>query len=173
MRVIITGTPGSGKSAIAKKLSHALKAELVDIALIAREKGLVSKNHEVDILKLSKALSFLKGKKHFVAEGHLACEMKLPADFVFVLRCDPEVLSRRLKRRNYPKKKLEENIMAEILDYCTQRVLAVYRKKPLELDTSSRTPEECARILSAAVKNKKKTLDKVDYSDYLLPKKIF
>jgi adenylate kinase len=170
MRLIITGSPGTGKSVIAKMLSQKLSYELVDIALIAKKNRLVSKTHEVDISKLSKALGFLKGKKHFVAEGHLACEMKLPADFIFVLRCEPKVLEKRLKRRNYPKKKLEENKMAEILDYCVQRVRTVYKARPIELDTSSRTPHECVKLICAAVKNKKKTLDNVDYSGYLLPR---
>jgi adenylate kinase len=168
-RIIITGTPGTGKSMIARRLASDLGAELIDIAMIARKSGLVQ-NHEVDIQKLRKKLAFLRGNKHFVAEGHLACEMTLPADFVFVLRCDPKTLARRLKKRNYPKKKLEENLVAEALDYCTQRVLANYKVKPLELETSGRSAAECAGRLSSAVKNKKKTLDNVDHSDYLLPR---
>ena len=168
MRIVMTGSPGTGKSSIARALSSALGLELIDIAEIARESGLVGKSHEVDVGSLSKALSFLKKRKSFLAEGHLACEMKLPADSVIVLRCRPDILRKRLQRRGYGKTKVGENVLSEALDYCTQRVLQVYGKRPLELETGGRSASWCAKAISSAVRNKKKTLDKIDYSDYLM-----
>jgi len=167
MRIVITGSPGTGKSIVAMKLSGMLGIPLVQIRKVAVEKLLVGKRHEVDIRRLAAALSFLKKQKDFVVEGHLACEMRLPADFVFVLRTNPETLKRRLAKRRYAKAKLEENLMAEMLDYCTQRCENVYGKKSLELDTSRLTPEKSAAKLAKAIKQKKKRLDCVDYSAYL------
>ena len=168
MRIIITGSPGTGKSTISRKLASALGLRLIDIALIARSAGLVGKTQEVDIPKLSRRLAFLKGLGDYLAEGHLACETRLPADHVIVLRCRPDVLRKRLARRGYGKSKVEENVLAEALDYCSQRAAILYGKKPIELETAGRSVPECADILSKAIRNKKKALDSVDYSAYLM-----
>ena len=168
MRIILTGSPGTGKSVIAKKLSQMLELELVDLKKIVRQKKLLGKDNEVDVKKLAKELSFLRKKKDYLVEGHLACEMKLPADWIVVLRSNPAVLRKRLGKRRYGKKKLDENLLAEMLDYCTQRVRKVYGKEPLELDTSRRTVAGSARLIAQAIKQKKKKLDSVSYSRELM-----
>lgn len=167
MRIIITGSPGTGKSAVAKALAQRLSLPLVDIKKIVLEKGLRGKGHEVDLKKLARALRFLSRKKDYVVEGHLACEIPLPADFVFVLRTDPKTLKKRLAARRYGKKKLEENLLSEMLDYCVQRAEAEYGKPPLELETSRRSVAICAKEIEKAVKQRKKRIDSVDYSQQL------
>jgi adenylate kinase len=167
-RIIITGSPGTGKSEIAKALAETLGIELIDIKKVVRGKKLVGKGGEVDIARLAKALAFLKSKRDYVVEGHLACETKLPADSIVVLRTDPKTLYKRLSKRGYGKKKLEENLLAEMLDYCTQRVRAVYHKDPLELDTSKRTVASSARMIVQAIKHKKKRIDCVNYQTDLI-----
>ncbi len=168
MRIIITGSVGTGKTIIAKMLAERMGLELISIKDVVEEKGLCEGPEcEVDISKMATAMEFLDDKDDYVVEGHLACETRLPADFVFILRADPEVLEKRLAGRDYSKEKLTENLMAEMLDYCTQRAEKVYEKKPLELDTSDRTPEECVSVIEDAVKHNKKRLDSVDYSEAL------
>jgi adenylate kinase len=168
LRIVITGTPGTGKSVIAKKLSALLGLELVDLKKIVRSRRLADRKHEVDIKKLASALRFLQRKKGYVVEGHLACELRLPADFVFVLRTSPRVLLRRLSKRGYGAGKLNDNLAAELLDYCTQRVEQEYRKKPLELDTSRRTPASSMLLMAGAIRKNKKKLDTINYSHQLL-----
>ena len=168
MRIVITGSPGTGKSVVAKLLSKKLGLELVSIKDIVEQKKLSSgREHEVDIKKLEAAMRFLQRKKNYVVEGHLACELMLPADFIFILRTHPDILRQRMAKRRYRKKKIQENLMAEMLDYCTQRVGMVYRKRPLELDTTSKTPKESASEMEKAIKQKKKKLDSVNYSKEL------
>jgi adenylate kinase len=140
---------------------------LVDISSLARKHRLVSKTHEVDVRKLARKMLYLGMETDFVAEGHLACEIRLPADFIIVLRCKPEVLRRRLKKRRYSKSKIEDNLLTEALDYCTQRAQKIYKRRPLELETSGRSVAGCVKILAAAIRDKKKTLDTVDHSGYL------
>ncbi len=165
MRIIITGSPGTGKSIVAGKLSEMLHLPLVDLKEIARSRRLVSRNHEVDVRKLARALfPLLAGKKDYVVEGHLACEFRIPADFIFVLRTHPSVLRKRLGKRRYRSKKIGENLMAEMLDYCLQRAESEYRITPLQLDTSRLSAKECAAKMVQAIKRKKKKLDSVDYS---------
>jgi len=168
MRIVITGSPGTGKSAVAKLLAKKMKLELVDIKDIVEKNNLAEgPEHEVDIKKLASAMEFLEEKDDYVVEGHLACEFRIPADFIFILRADPEILKQRLAGRKYNKKKLNENLMAEMLDYCTQRTENVYPKKPLELDTSERTVKECVSAMEDAIKHNKKKLDSVNYSESL------
>lgn len=168
MRIILTGSPGTGKSVIARKLSQMLGLELVDLKKVVRKNKLLGKGHEVDVKKLARALVFLRRKKDYLVEGHLACEIKLPADHVIVLRTKPAVLRRRLSKRRYGKKKLDENIMAEMLDYCTQRVRKVYKRDPLELETAGKSVDACAEAIARAIKQKKKKLDSVSYSRELM-----
>jgi broad-specificity NMP kinase len=78
------------------------------------------------------------------------------------------VLKRRLARRGYGARKLNDNITAELLDYCTQRVEQEYLKRPLELDTSRRTVAASATALAQAVRQKKKKLDAINYSKQLI-----
>jgi len=168
MKIVITGSPGTGKTTIAKLLSKKLNLELISIKEHVEQHNLCEgEDCEVDISKLKKSLEFLEEKEDYIIEGHLACEQKIPADFLFVLRADPEVLRERLSDRNYEPEKLRENLMAEILDYCTQRSQASYDIFILELDTSSKSPQECTDVIADAIKLNKKKLDDVDYSDSL------
>lgn len=171
MRIIVTGSPGTGKSTISKKLAADLNLELINIKKIVKAKKLVDKKHEVDIKILAKNLKFLKHKKSFLVEGHLACEFFLPNDFVIVLRTHPTILEKRLKKRKYNYKKIQDNLLTEILDYCTQRVIQTYKKTPLELDTSKRSISNSITEIKKAIKQKKKKIDTVDYSNILLPKR--
>jgi adenylate kinase len=168
MRIVITGSPGTGKTLIAKAVAKRMGLELIDVKKIVKKEKLdKGPEHEVDIKELSKALSFLKGKDDYVVEGHLACELRLPVDFLIVLRTNPDVMRKRLAKRRYPKEKLEGNLMAEMLDYCTQRAEKEYRLKPLELETSGLTPDKAAQRIESAIKQKKKKLDTVNYSKEL------
>lgn len=171
MRIIITGSPGTGKSTISKKLATDLNLELINIKQIVKAKKLVDKKHEVDIKILAKNLQFLKNKKNFLVEGHLACEFSLPNDFVIVLRTHPDILRKRLKKRKYNQKKIQDNLITESLDYCTQRVIQTYKKTPLELDTSKRSIPNSIIEIKKAIKQKKKRIDTVDYSSILFPRR--
>ncbi len=168
MRIIITGSVGTGKTTVASMLAERMELELIPIKNVVEREGLCEGPEcEVDIARLASAMEFLDDKDDYVVEGHLACETRLPADFIFILRADPEVLEHRLAEREYSKEKLTQNLIAEMLDYCTQRAEKAYEKKPLELDTSGRTPEECVSVIEDAVKHNKKKLDSVDYSEAL------
>jgi len=175
MRIIITGTPGTGKTEIARMLAEKAGCALVGLKefvdannLFKKEKG----EKIVDTAALGKRLRpALARSRDYVVEGHLACETRLPADFVFVLRAHPKKLRARLAKRRYGRKKLDGNLEAEMLDYCVQRVQKVYGIAPLELDTTRRTVPQCVAEILKAIKQKKKKLDSVDYSgelkDYL------
>ena len=172
MRIVITGTPGTGKTKIAAKLARILRIKPIFIKdIVEKEKIYKVKEKEkiVGVKVLENVLmEKLKDEKNYVVEGHLACEMKLPCDYIFVLRTHPDELKKRISKRKYQPEKLEENLMSEMLDYCVQRTKKVYGTKPVEIDTTGTTIEASAGRMAKMIKNKKKKGDSVDYSAELM-----
>ncbi len=172
MLIIITGTPGTGKTEISNELANITGLEALHLTDLINQKKLysmISKEKVVDIKKLEDALKLvLKIKRNLIIEGHLACETKLPADFVFVLRTHPKILAKRLAKRGYNKRKITENLLAEMLDYCTIRSEQNYKKKVLELDTTKRGRRESVRSMFNAIKRKSKKIDNVNYRNELI-----
>jgi adenylate kinase len=144
MRIIITGTPGTGKTSISKELSCALGCKLICVNDLVKKERLYSgkENGEyiADFGKLRKRLSKeMKINKNIILESHLLCDLLLPADLVIVFRCEPKELERRLKKRGYGQKKVNENVMSEILDYCYIHALENYgAKKVMQIDSSKK-----------------------------------
>jgi adenylate kinase len=168
-KIIITGTPGTGKTTVADALGELLKTRVIHINEYAQEKDFIigkeKGSYVVDLENLRNALN----KEAGIIEGHLACEMKLRNSFVIVLRCDPGILKKRLKVRGYAPKKIKENLEAEALDYCTLKAMKGFRAV-FEVDSTKRSiseiVDECMRIIYGT-----STGDKVDFSKYLMKKK--
>lgn len=172
MRIVITGTPGTGKSKIAALLSKMLGIRLIALKDVVEKKKIYkisNKEKLVDVKLLKKTLEqILKNKKSYVVEGHLACEIAVPCDYIFVLRTHPKILRKRMLKRKYGVEKINENLLTEMLDYCVQRVLVIYGKKPVEIDTSRETVISSTKKITKIIKNKKKQGDITDYSKELL-----
>lgn len=135
MRIVITGTPGTGKTSIARELSKKTGVFLVELNKIAKP---YDKEGDVNIKKLKeKTLREIKGKNDFIIEGHLACEFNIPKAIAVVLRCKPEVLEKRLEKRKYSQKKIGENVLAEALDYCLIRSGENY-KRTIQIDATKK-----------------------------------
>ncbi|MEM0475785.1 MAG: AAA family ATPase [Candidatus Norongarragalinales archaeon] len=154
--MVLTGTPGTGKTTLGRAIAKLTGAKLVDANALVKKKRLWFNRtkREVDLAALKREIKReikapLADGKGFIAEGHLLCEFALPCDACLVLRCNPCVLARRLKARGYSKKKISENVLCEILDYCLVKAEAHYgAKRVVEVDTTRRTSP--ARLLKAA-----------------------
>lgn len=143
MQILITGTPGTGKSTVAKKLAKRLRLKCINEMDFALEKGIgrwsASSNElMVPLGKLKSEISkeLKKRKKGVIFEGHMLCEIKLPVDLVVLLRVDPEVLESRLegKKRKYSDEKILDNMFCEGIDYCRKHAGKRYPKsKVLEI----------------------------------------
>ena len=144
MILILTGTPGTGKSTVAELLCERHGFKLIDLNSLAAEaaagydyeRGCV----EVDIEKLFGVVR-PQVSGDVVIEGHLAHLLPFSEATVVVLRCSPAVLRKRLEEKGFSERKIRENLEAEALDVCLieslQRHSRVY-----EVDTSELTPEE-------------------------------
>jgi len=151
MIIAVTGTPGTGKTLVAKQLSKDLGYKLVDLNKIAEEKKLYSgfdrerNTKVVDIGALATEVKGIvreeritKGKANLVLDGHFSQDV--PNDLIVVLRTDPKVLRERLQGRSWNTAKIEENIQAEIMEVVKQEALGTGRRV-LEINTTGKEPE--------------------------------
>ena len=158
MIVAISGTPGTGKTEVARVLVEKLNEErgveswrLIDLNKMAEQKKLYSgydKKRDcriVDIDALSQEIGRI-GDQDIVVESHYAHEM--PADLIIILRANPGELRGRLIKKSWKTAKVEENIMAEIMEVCKSEALET-GKRVFEVDTTKKKPEKVAEeILS-------------------------
>ena len=143
MKISISGTPCTGKTEVSKLLSKKLNYKLIQVNELAEKLNAFTgydKKRECKILdmdKLEKEINKLKG--NVIIEGHTS--HLFPVDIVIVLRCNPEVLKKRLEER-YPSNpsKVKENLEAEILGVITSEAV-MSNKKVYEIDTSEKSVE--------------------------------
>lgn len=122
MKILVAGTPGTGKTTLSKRLSQELGCEHVDISKLIEEKRayiIYNKNldtYEFDVEVVTQTLKqHLINKKNFIIDTHsVEVVRSIAFDYIFVLRVSNSILYKRLLLRKYPKKKIEENIECEI-----------------------------------------------------------
>ena len=94
-------------------------------------------------------------EKPVVVEGHYAQDV-VPDKFVsliFVLRKAPWRLKEIFEERGYNKKKVEENVEAEILDVCLVEAVESYGgERVCEIDTTSRNSDEIVEEILSIMK---------------------
>ena len=146
MIITITGTPGTGKTYIAKKLAgenfryvdlnamikkeklydtYDRKAKTFDVDIKKIKKlDILFKNYKEKILKTKKTLKMTAVKKMLkkhdgiIIDSHLS--QYLDSDLCIVVKSDIKNIRKRLEKRGYPKKKIEDNVQSEIFDICLE-----------------------------------------------------
>ena len=172
MLMALTGTPGTGKTAAAEAL-RGRGLEVRSLRDIAHENGFVGGRDEEDgsdIIDVERMREFVKhwegGDR--IIEGHLS--HWLETDVNIVLRCDPEVLRKRLEARDYTEKKVLENVRAEVIDVVFAEAME-NNPKTYQLDTTSMEPGETASRITAILEEEDagdgvSWLEKYDYLLY-------
>lgn len=83
---------------------------------------------------------------------------------VFVLRCNPQILEFRLRRRKWTSKKIEENVLAEILDSCLIAAHTKFgKRKVVQLDTSHASVKRSVSVARKILLNSKQTKSSVNW----------
>ncbi|MBS3140042.1 adenylate kinase family protein [Candidatus Woesearchaeota archaeon] len=124
--IIITGTPGAGKSTLAKKLAQELKFQRVDLhkyyKVISTGYNKKKQSYDIDIKKFTRLIKEKAKTRNIIVDSHIAQLLpKSMVDLCIALTCsDLKKLKRRLQNRNYSKKKIRENLDAEIFQVCLQ-----------------------------------------------------
>ncbi|NJD99384.1 AAA family ATPase [Thermococcus sp. LS1] len=166
MIISVSGTPGVGKTTVSKLLSERLGYEYVSVKELALSKGIgerVSDEIEIDVDELARVVREEFSGRNVVLDGHLS--HFAPADVVIVLRAHPKLIAERLKVRGYHKKKLAENVEAELVDVILVEALEE-NERVLEVDTTGKTPEEVVEeILTLLKSGAKKRVGIVDWSE--------
>ncbi|VDP07378.1 unnamed protein product [Soboliphyme baturini] len=131
--ILVTGTPGCGKSILAEQLAVRSGLTYASVAKIAANNNFYEEydeNYECYVLDEEKLVDYMEDQMDRggnIVDYH-GCDL-FPQrwfDAVFVLRTDNTVLYDRLMRRNYNPKKLQENIECEIFGVLYEEAVQSY-----------------------------------------------
>ncbi|KAJ4407387.1 factor activating pos9 [Didymella pomorum] len=136
--IIITGTPGVGKTTHAEQLAQATGLKHVSVNQIVKDEGFhEGKDEETGswIVDEDKLLDYLEERNISEEGGSIldwhACDLfpERWIDLVVVLRCDSTVLYDRLTARGYKDKKLDENMDSEIMQVLLDEAREAYKEE--------------------------------------------
>lgn len=154
MIIIITGTPGTGKTNIAKALSKVTKHTYLDVNEIIKHNKLREfydrKRHTyvVDENKLTKLLiKEIKHNNNLIIDSHLS--HYIPSKYVdlcIVTTTGLKELKKRLIKRKYIPLKVKENLEAEAFEICLVEALEA-KHKVIQLDTTKKSIKQCLNYL--------------------------
>ncbi|XP_065165112.1 adenylate kinase isoenzyme 6-like [Atheta coriaria] len=134
--ILVTGTPGVGKSLLCVKLAEITGMRWIDVSKVAVENNCLEEfdqEYNCPILDEDKLMDGLEESMSLggnIVDYH-SCEF-FPErwfDIVFVLRVDNTTLFDRLTARGYSGKKLEDNIQCEIFQTILEEARSSYAEE--------------------------------------------
>lgn len=163
MIIIITGTPGTGKTTLAKALANKLKITYLDVNKIIEKYKLKEsydkkrQTYVVDEKKLNKILiQKIKEYKDLIIDSHLSHYLpKKHIDICIVTKTDLKELKKRLEKRKYSRSKVKENLDAEIFEICHTEAQDQGHTIIL-VDTSKNSINKCINLLKDEINENKR-----------------
>jgi adenylate kinase len=165
--IIVTGTPGVGKTVLAKLLAKRTGFAFLSLSDLVKKEELHkgfdrrARSYIINDPAVRTRLKDYFGdhrEKGVIFESHSLGSFlhKTRGMVVVVLRLDPVALAKRLRARNWPKPKIWENVEAEMIDvslYDSLKVLGETRV--FEINATGKRPEQLIReIVRALSRNK-------------------
>jgi len=159
----VGGTPGVGKTTVAREVARRLGARYVNLAELALSEGLVAGYDEergayVIHEELARSrLRELAKDALCVVDTHVISAV--PPELVLlavILRLDPRELLKRLSARGYSQRKLIENLQAELLDACLiEAVNLLGEERVFEVDATGKGVEEVVEEVLRIVRERR------------------
>ncbi len=152
MQIALTGTPGTGKTTVARLLPY----RVIDINALVRsglncgtdpERGCL----EADMDGLADRLGEMDNEQISILEGHFSHHF---ARWSIVLRLSPQELESRLEERGYRPEKIRENLEAEALDVILVEAVE-FCSRVDEIDTTRLSPQEVADLVREIIEGKR------------------
>lgn len=167
--IVITGTPGVGKTVVSKALATKLGALYISLGNLVKDEKLINDFDRTrgsiiaDLKRLTKRIKEIiyNVETDVIIEGHYVQDV-VPSSMVshvFVLRRHPEKLKAEYEARGYHEKKILENLTSEILDVCLVSAIEKYGLERIdeinvaEMDTKD-VVEEVLKVLDGRRKSK-------------------
>ncbi|PLW80610.1 hypothetical protein C0585_01675 [Candidatus Woesearchaeota archaeon] len=152
MVIIVTGTPGTGKTTLSKLIAKEKEFEYVDLNTFARNNNLVigfDEERNCDIIdedKLSDSIENAFKDKKVVIDSHMSHYIDPEiVDICIVTKCDLKELKARLEKRGYKEEKVRENLDSEIFDTCNVEAIEE-GYKPIIIWTDKNVDEQLKSI---------------------------
>jgi adenylate kinase len=147
----ISGTPGTGKSSVAKELSKELQIPVIELSEFVVNNNLylyydaIRNSYVVDEEKVRNSIAKLyRERGAFIIVGHYVEILERDLyELVIVLRRNPIELLNILKTRRWPDSKVAENVEAELLSVCTFNAIEELGEDlVVEVDVTSKNVSE-------------------------------
>ncbi|MFW9771375.1 MAG: adenylate kinase family protein [Candidatus Heimdallarchaeota archaeon] len=167
--VTISGTPGTGKTSVSKAIAEKLNAKLISLNDLVIQKNFTTnydskrdtfifnekavKKYLINLIESyePEKVNYLLIESHF---SDIIPEKFI--DFLIILRCHPDELSVRLRKKGYNEEKVIENVQSEILGNCINFFIKKDVKIPiLEIDTTKLDIETLMRIIIEIITEEK------------------
>ena len=121
--ILITGTPGTGKSTLCESLKNSIEnVNVINVGQFAKENGCLGdwdekyECHELDEDRVLDELEEILSKGNCIIDYHITDIFpERWFDAVFVLRTETSKLYGRLENRKYNDKKLQDNVQVRFI----------------------------------------------------------
>lgn len=166
--ILLTGTPGTGKTTLAKELDGSYK--VIHLTEFIKDNNLgekVQREIEVEINSLKKAINEYvanSDSQKILIEGHLA--HYLDGDYCIVVRTRPDVLRERLNKREYSESKIEENLESEKIDLILSETVE-NQEKVYEINNTDEEIQLVVEKIKDAIKKREESIGNLDWSKFI------
>lgn len=171
--IVISGTPGVGKTRVATKLVSIIHAKYINLSnFVLNNKLYIEYDEDRDTYVIDEdRLRSIINRIVEEAEGYIVIDSHYGEiiddrilEKIFILRLHPKILMERLRSRGWSKDKVKENVEAELLGICTYNALKEHPPtKVCEVDVTNKEVDEIIKEILSILHGKRKCAVFVDW----------